>query len=428
MSTDATPSWSGYIFQGEVALCKAIETIINLGDNIPDNYCLKLEEDEDFSLKTNTLEVFQVKAYLSKDSDKISKYKDVIEELINKYYYSKKVEVDPTDRRKRIKTYSNNVRKRPIKCSLITDKKIIDFPTNLSTFDTRFQLDTNYFESIQGIYTLENINQKLKDVIKSYLNNPNLIEYDLENKISFCCKTICDLVKKRHQSKEKESIKLNTIKKWIEDSSISFTEEICWYEITKIFLNSISEGIDNYDLTNEEELQAYSKIQQSLIEFENLSTVEMVNLLKSYLTPHKKLNNNDLRNSYGTFIDNATVKNVILKGIKKIKINPIYKKLQFIKTSGDNISRYQLLIHNQEFDDDNAGKKEFQKHCEMIYQNPITKDIDYFITKGLNKEKDEVKARLFEITDIENNSDDSNYFGFKTIDNSISELNNENNN
>lgn len=395
MSTDATPSWSGYIFQGEVALCKAIETIINLGDNIPDNYCLKLEEDEDFSITTDKFETFQVKAYTEHN---YTKYKKAWNDMMGRF---------PNNS-------DNNF--------LYLQKTDVD----LSKFNDVTNSDKLNTNVISGIYTLENIASLLNEKIKDLYQNLN--DDDVILKRNFCSYKISEIIKKRHRTKEVESIPLNIIKNWLISSPIAFTEEICWYEITKIFLNSISEGIDNYDLTNEEELESYSKIQQSLIEFENLSTVDMIILLKSYLTPHKKLNNNDLRNSYGTFIDNATVKNVILKGIKKIKINPIYKKLQFIKTSGGNTSRYQLLIHNQEFDDDNAGKKEFQKHCEMIYQNPNTKDIDYFITKGLNKEKDEVKARLCEITDIENNSDDSNYFGFKTIDNSITELNNENNN
>lgn len=439
MSTDATPSWSGYIFQGEVALCKAVETIVDLGDNIPDNYCLKLEEDEDFSLKTDCLEVFQVKAYLSNDSDKVSKYKAVIEELINKYYYSKTIKKDPTDRRSYIKTYSDRIRKKPIKCNLITHKTITDYPVNLSTFDSRFQINTDYFDTIQGVYTLRNINQKLKDSIRTYLNNPNLIDSDLEDKVSYCSKKICDIVKKRHSTKVKESIKLNTIKKWIDDSTISFTEEICWFEITKIFLNSISDGVDDYDLTNAEELEIYNKIQKSLFEFESLSNVDMINLLKSYLSPHKKLENANLRNTYGSFIDDETVKSVILKGIKKIKVNPIYKRLQYVKINGENVNRYQLLIHNNEFDNDTAGKKAFQKHCEMIYNNPNTKDIDYFITKGLSKEKEAVKSRLLEITDGGNEVDDSNNsgidvidtpvtFGFKTIDTAINELNDEDDN
>ena len=45
---DATPSWSGFIFQGEVALCKAIEEINKL-ENINDNSCVRLEEDEEYS-------------------------------------------------------------------------------------------------------------------------------------------------------------------------------------------------------------------------------------------------------------------------------------------------------------------------------------------------------------------------------------------
>lgn len=439
MSTDATPSWSGYIFQGEVALCKAIETIVDLGDNIPDNYCLKLEEDEDFSLKTDCLEVFQVKAYLSNDSDKISKYKTVIEELINKYYYSKTIKKDPADRRSYITSYSDRVRKKPIKCSLITHNVITDYPINLSTFSSRFQINTDYFDTIQGVYTLGNINKKLKDSIRTYLNNPNLIDSDLEDKVSYCSKKICDIVKKRHSTKVKESIKLNTIKKWIDDSTISFTEEICWFEITKIFLNSISDGVDDYDLANTEELEIYNKIQKSLFELENLSNVDMVNLLKSYLSPHKKLESNNLRNTYGSFIDDETVKSVILKGIKKIKVNPIYKRLQYVKTIGENENRYQLLIHNNEFDNDTAGENAFQKHCEFFYNNPNTLDIDYFITRNLSKEKEEVKSRIIDILKVSNETGDETEsgidtidipinFGFKTIDTAIKELNDEDNN
>lgn len=396
MSTDATPSWSGYIFQGEVALCKAIETIVTLGEVIPDNYCLKLEEDEDFSLTTNNFQTFQVKAYTKHNYTKYKKAwndmmgRSVADNIDNNFLYLQKNDID------------------------------------ISKFDGVNNSDKLHTNVIAGLYTLENITTLLNDKIKELF--PDLNDDDVIIKRNFCSNNISEKIKKRHRTGEVESISLNTIKKWIEDSPIAFTEDICWYEITKIFLNSMLDGIDDYDLSNKEELEIYNKIQRSLFEFENLNNLEIINLLKSYLSPHKKLDNNNLRNSYGSFIDNVTVKNVILKGIKKINVNPIYKKLQYIKTNEEKVNCYQLLIHNEEFEEDTAGKKAFQKHCEMIYENPNTKDIDYFITKGLNKDKDEVKLRLLEITDTGNETDDSNYFGFKTIDVSINELNNENNN
>ncbi|MDV3609072.1 hypothetical protein CMU54_03560 [Elizabethkingia anophelis] len=395
MGTDATASWSGYIFQGEVALCKAIETIISIGETIPHNYCLKLEEDEDFSITTDSFQTFQVKAYTKHH---YSKYKKAWNDMMGRF-------PDNID---------NNF--------LYLQKNDVE----ISKFDGVNQSEKLNTNVIAGFYTLENITELLNNKIKELF--PDLNDDDITIKRNFCSNNICEKIKKRHRTREVESISLNTIKKWIETSPIAFTEDICWYEITKIFLNSISDGIDDYDLDNEEELEFYNKIQQSLFEFENLNTPDMINLLKSYLSPHKKLDNKDLRNSYGRFIDDITVKNVILKGIKKIKINPIYKKLQYIKTSEGEVNCYQLLVHNEEFEEDTAGKKAFQKHCEMIYQNPNTKDIDYFITKGLNKDKDEVKLRLLEVTDTGNEIDDSNYFGFKTIDVSINELNNENNN
>lgn len=72
MSRDASPIWSGYIFQGEVALCKAIEAINNIVD-IQDEYCLKIEQEEDFSLHEIDKQIFQVKAYTGHNYTKYKK-------------------------------------------------------------------------------------------------------------------------------------------------------------------------------------------------------------------------------------------------------------------------------------------------------------------------------------------------------------------
>ena len=65
---DATPSWSGYNYQGKVALYVALKNICELYINEMQeeisNYCLELEWIEDFSIKYNNFykSIHQVKA------------------------------------------------------------------------------------------------------------------------------------------------------------------------------------------------------------------------------------------------------------------------------------------------------------------------------------------------------------------------------
>ncbi|PXY45887.1 ABC-three component system protein [Flavobacterium hydrophilum] len=416
MSTDATPSWSGYIFQGEVALCKAIEKINELGDNIPNNCCLKLEADEDFSLLINNiLEVFQVKAYLTNDANRISKYKNVIEELINKYYYSIDIIPDPLDGRKRTTTYSIYKRDIPIKCNLITDKTIIDYNINLTDFHSRFScVDLEYFDLQHGIYTLENITKKTDVALKVLF--PDLNDSDIELKRNFCNYKILSAIKERHRTGTVKSFPLNEIKEWILDSDIAFNEEIAWYEINKIFLEAITEGLEEYDLESPEDLSVYNKIQSFVFEVEQLEFNEIIKLIDYYLTPHKKIDKNNLRNSFANYIDQPTIRNVILRAIKEINENPSFNSLQYYI----NGQRNQLLIHNNEYDmNDNAEKRLFQKHCETIFNQPNSKDIDCFVTRGLSANLDEIKSRLYPII----NSDlEDDYFEFININEFVNKL------
>lgn len=423
MSTDATPSWSGYIFQGEVALCKAIETINTLGVNIPADYALNLEQDEDFSLKTDTLEVFQVKAYLSKDADKISKYKKVIQELINKYYYTQTVTKDPTDGRKNIKTDSADPRPDPIDCSLITDKVISDFDKDLSDFDARYQAGKDVLSTVQGIYTLDNINQKLLDAIKA--NRPGLQDDDVAVKVNYCCLKISKLVKERHSKKIILSIPFSQIQGWIDNSSSAFTLDICWYEIIKMFLRYLTDELKEYDHDIPEELAEYHKVNNLVAQLEVMDQNELKHLIEYYTTPHKSLNIAELRQSYGNFLDESTIKNVSLRALKKIKDDPSVKSFQYTKTNAaGELIRYQLLNHNNEYDDSRLERERFQKHCEEFYKYPNTLDIDVFITRHVSKTMEDVKLHLQDIlTPEEQGKDNNRLFGFSTITDCINDIN-----
>ncbi|MDL2141704.1 hypothetical protein QQY79_04165 [Flavobacterium tructae] len=423
MSTDATPSWSGYIFQGEVALCKAIETINTLGGTIPDSYALNLEQDEDFSLRTHELEVFQVKAYLSKDSDKTTKYKPVIRELIDKYYYTTTVTRDPNDGRKRIKTVSDDPQPDPINCSLITDKVIVDFEPDLTDFEDRYQKGKDILTTIQGQYTLDNINQKLFDAVKA--NRPELPDDDVWVKVSYCCLKISKLVKERHSKKTVLSVLFIDIQKWIDNSALAFSLDICWYEITKMFLKYLTDELRDYDHDIPAELAEYNKVNNITGQLEIMDQNDLKQLIEYYTTPHKSLNVVDLRQSYGNFLDEDTVKNVALKALKKINDTPVLKSFQYTKANaeGEQI-RYQLLNHNNEFDDSRVQRVKFQKHCEEFYKYPNTLDVDVFVTRHITKNKEDVKLHLQDLLSPEQlEKDKDRLFGFSTIIDCITDIN-----
>lgn len=135
---DATPSWSGYIFQGEVALCMAIETINELGEDLEDDYCLKLEENEDFSLTTDKLKIFQVKAYTAHRYDK---YREAWDSMMNRFPNNSE----------------NNY--------LYLQKA----NANLQNFEGVQNHDRVISNVISGEYSLENINIKIDDAIRVFL-------------------------------------------------------------------------------------------------------------------------------------------------------------------------------------------------------------------------------------------------------------------
>lgn len=424
MNTDATPSWSGYIFQGEVALCRAIEIINSIPDPIPDEFCLKLEEDEDFSIQTDEIEVFQVKAYLSKDADKISKYKSVIEELIDKYYYHKRVGKDPNDGRKRIHKYFDRVRKKPIKCNLLTDKLITDFQADLSNFNDRYSNATN-FRCVQGEYSIANIQQKLMDAVKQYYSSTNITDEDIAIKVAQCCYNITKIVKERHATKRKEKIYFKDIKQWI-DSTLAFSEDLCWFEISKLFLRFLSEDLSVYDLNEPNQLAEFTKLQSAIDELENLPYNDLVLLIKLHTTPHKVLDKNNLRQSFASFLEGNAVKSVILKAIKEIIQLPYFKNLQYTKTLADGqYIRYQLLNHNNEFDNSIPQQIKFQQHCEEFYKHPNTIDVDLFVTRHLSHTADEIKLKIINILDPTASTEEVNkrIFGFSSIEETINHIN-----
>ncbi|PWN58010.1 hypothetical protein [Chryseobacterium viscerum] len=429
MSTDATPSWSGYIFQGEVALCKAIEIINTCGVDIPEHFCLRLEQDEDFSFKTNVLEVFQVKAYLSKDADKLSKYRDVIAELIDKYHYSKTVKKDPTDGRRKIELYSLNRRTRPIHCSLITDKVIIDYEQDHSSFNKRYQaIEFDKFAVIHGVYKLENISDKIDTEIKKIFPADTVSSGDIELKRNFCLNNIVNLIKERHRTKQVKSVPLREIKKWIEKSDIALNSDLFWLTIVKAFLKILSEPIPIYDLADPNEAQWHAKLQQCCENLDHLGFDGVKKLIKERINAHKAISDRDFREDLALYMDAGFIYNIITKAIEGIDFPPCYRDLVF----DHNDEKYQLSLISSNISDPPTSfeKIQLQGYFKNIHENNLS-DVDYIVTQQITYDKSKVTDLIRNITDVPDTFLDPSIditnpiknYGLKKLSETITDLN-----
>lgn len=359
---DIVPIWSGFIFQGDVALCRALQKINQLGrENILDNYLLRLEEEEDFSIVTENIEIFQVKAYTKHN---YTSYRSAWTSMMQKY---------PEQR-------ANNF--------LIVQKDDIDF-TRFQGVEHENLTGTNI---LSGNYSLSNIDDLLLAEIETLSEslgiqcNPE----DLPSKRTFCSDKISSYVKERHEAKVITPIPLNQIINWITEAPITLTLSLAKYEISKLFLNELARNLGLLNLDIDEEKEMFENLQDCYNEIEQLSNEKLYNLIEKHISPHKLLREAYLRNDFANFIDNNSIQRVIVKAVQEIGSHHKYEVLQFIKNEEDIPETYQLTTDVTEFDLTNsAGRSHLQKHLELIEESWI-QDVDYYVTRGHNISKQEI--------------------------------------
>lgn len=410
---DASPIWSGYIFQGEVAICKALERINKLlyaGDSINDTYVLKIEEEEDFSIVTDYTEIFQVKAYTT---HRYEKYAEAWRHLMYRY----------------------------------SDNSIYNF---LILHKGNFLYDSTKFENttkknllrsnvIHGVYTLENIKELIYAQIKILRENRGLDvdSKNIELKYIYCCLKINNLIKQRHITKTVKQIHLQDILDWVTNNSIIVTEDLAWHQAEKRLLNVLIEtalSLDQHD-SSDAEKEELNKVNKAIMAIEEMSKENTKFLLRDNLSPHYDLNLNKL-DTFTGFMQEEAVGSIIGKAIRKIKTEINLSSFMYdIVDNGVNVS-YQLTTHNGKWDiDDRPDFKHLQKECEKITESPMCKDVDFFVTGNLNISKDDVGKRIIQSSkaplDVIEDSNDNKYasinevsFGFISVEKSIDKINN----
>jgi hypothetical protein len=396
MGTDATPSWSGYIFQGEVALCKALEEINKLsGNDIPSAYCLKLEQDEDFSITTNVWEVFQVKAY---GTHHYPKYSKAWNDMMTRF--------------------PNNAERN----FLYLHKSDIE----LNKFNVTLEQERLEANVLSGVYTLENIATKIDDAIK--VLHPRLNNSDVELKRNYCCYKICSAIKERHRTKTVKSFSLNEIREWILNSDLAFNDEIAWLSIIKNFFKTIRDCIAEYNENDDVESKLKQKLIRYLEEINDLPSDDIKILIKDRINAHKLLDKDIKVENFTNYFSEEGMREIIIKCFEDIIMDPFFKDL----TYNYNENNYQLSLINISIDENSRThkKKKLYEFCANIENNNLSK-INTIVTQNLNLEKEQVKDVLrnimqpnFEVEMGLDITDKRFEFEFKSVENSIREINN----
>lgn len=396
MSTDATPSWSGYIFQGEVALCKAIEKINELGDNIQDSYCLKLEEDEDFSLTTSIWEAFQVKAYTIHN---YTKYNKAWDDMMRRF---------PANAMRNYLYLHKN------------DVEIDRFNVTLE----QARLSTNVFS---GVYTLDNIIGKIDTAISILF--PDFDKPTIELKRNHCLVLMHKAIKRRHETKTPESFRLIDIKQWIIDADIAFNDDIAWFSIVKKFFEILRRHIESYDEAMENHLK--EKLTRYYDELNNLQFEDIKILIKNRINSHKFLSKTLTIEDLTSYLSQNELNEIIIRCFEEIVKDPSFNNL----TYNHNNDNYQLSLINISISENSSlpQKKRLYEFCTNIETNNLN-EVNTIVTQtlDLNKERvNDILRNIMQPNDLaDNESDkvnitDKNFkFQFKSVDNSINEINN----
>ncbi|KRE48400.1 ABC-three component system protein [Paenibacillus sp. Soil724D2] len=184
----AVPSWSGYDYQGKVAIYTVLSLINSIDINEISDYALEIEHLEDFSIKCNGdyHSIHQVKAYQSQNKSKISTYRSAILDLMGKSAKFNSVKyanlhstceiesIEKEELEKVLKEYepTKKVHQQVHYKELLSEKEKFD-----EVF-IKLRLNDDYEElPFKRIVNLDEIEEEVKDQIrKFYKSNDNHVD------------------------------------------------------------------------------------------------------------------------------------------------------------------------------------------------------------------------------------------------------------
>lgn len=405
----ASTSWSGYIYQGKVAIYTAIHILNNLMESNPDlidEYGLVIEELEDFVIEKNGLaeSIHQVKA--KPQNDTIGKYNEANLMLLGKLAYYENINEAILHTATELKTYSEEQFKKNIE-EFSTEKKrnrLKEFKCKLfneergNYFNARKKLkiaSENNYNGIIGVIELNQIKDVLQKEIKRFYeivsySDLSKVEENIEYVYANFLFLIEKLVHDSHLDKKRMFIEFTEIKKLLENKSIfTYKPETVVLILLQTMSNQYNHYINDYTVDEPIEIKYFKKWKQHLNALSDFDKKDFYSLC-TRLKPHKIFNTYnqvDIQDLI-EIMEPTSVKDIFFPALletgERIEVPVDLKKAYIIHENGQFHSLTTLLDSKKTYA--NVGKKIFEniQGNEELFN--LLYDIDVFITGYLNNE------------------------------------------
>lgn len=324
---DATPSWSGYTYQGKIAIFHALsilhEKFSQDAKSCFDDYCLEIEWEQDFSIKNGSFydSIHQVKAY---SNPIYSKLKSAI--------------IDPKGK----KCLKNSLENNPDSIGYIhvwqqimlsSSEKCVDYKEDL--FQIYLGEDSELLSRI-FIYPYPNGNafcdlQDIEDLIETEINailnlsdifstipktseqykRARLALYALiDAKVAFAHKTY-----KKTNTSCNCKIDFNTIIAKLNEAYDKLSEELYWTDLKDFFIMRVAEFCGDSSYCRLDPCDESCSIKEIIIRLEEMDQDKFANYIHE-ISPHKDFNQ---RNVFDTTLSPSDLKLSLLKAYLRLQ-------------------------------------------------------------------------------------------------------------
>ena len=315
---DATPSWSGYIYQGKIAIFHALrvlrEKFSHDAESSFDDFCLEIEWEQDFSIKNGSLydSIHQVKAY----SD--SRYTKLKEAIDGENGLKKSLEAHITSKGY-IHVWQQITFNNGKKCEDYREKifkKYLGAESNLLD-----RIEIYRYPNSDAFCDLENISLLIENEIKEIVNlgqafsavpkTPEQYERSrlalyslLDQKVSYAHK-----LHKSRSANGNCNICFNDVIQILNKAYDKQSEELLWADLKDFFFQRIADFCSSSSYCNLDVCVESCLIRNFVVHLEEMNQEEFANFVCE-ISPHKDFNK---RNVFEKSISPSDLKSSLLK-------------------------------------------------------------------------------------------------------------------
>ena len=432
----AVPSWSGYNYQGKIALYCVLDFIINQDEADYSRYSLELEWYEDFSIKENDLyvSIHQVKSYKEKA---LPQYKDAIWNLLGKtidsnipltyLHTSEDIGLTKDDIRKKLNTLKQPKEDKEDKMytPAYYFKLVMDTGSYGKAFDS---FDLYEYQTGNRYCKIAEIDDLIQEKIKEYYSSQNWEESDKQIQGVFLnlLNTLNEHITARHAREQVHGSQIEPIKinfelfhEILETNQEEPSQEYYIHHLRHSFNVSCDPFIHYLFENNIFEVEDLKRVEDLLFKINMLDNEKFLDFCKK-ITPDVSVPKVNMDN-YKSLIPENGIKQALIKILIKVKqevnSNYLYRRIN------DNKSEFYLptTIDLINFDPD-LSNYHIGKLASNILKNEdldeFLYEVDAMVSLYISADSLEASAsKIDEVPEVDSEEKPERYAKFTKIKN-----------